>query len=235
MVDRFQLNQWLQTTALFQGLSLDCLMPLTQIVQLQTWKKGEFIFSEGDEALGFFIVKNGRVKVFKIAPNGKEQILHIFSEGDYFAEVPTLDGKCFPAFAAALEPTELVFFPRVAFLEILHQHPPIAVNMLLIFSRHLRQLTNLVEELSLKEVPQRLAAYLLRLSDRLEGSTSVKLEVTKSQLAASLGTISATLSRALYRLSEEGLIAVNGSEIELLDRDRLQSLSQVLSGTRSDF
>lgn len=210
-------------------------MLLTQIAQLQTWEKGESIFGEGDEAVGFFVVKNGRVKVFKISPNGKEQILHIFSKRDYFAEVPALDGKCFPAFATTLESTELVFFPRAAFLEILHQYPPIAVNMLMGLSRRLRQLTNLVEELSLKEVPQRLAAYLLRSSDRLQGSTIVKLEVTKSQLAASLGTISATLSRALYRLSEEGLIAVNGSEIELLDLDRLASLSQVPSATLSNF
>jgi CRP/FNR family transcriptional regulator len=83
----------------------------------------------------------------------------------------------------------------------------------------------MVEELSCKDVPQRLASYLLDLSDHENGANVITLDVTKTQLAATLGTIPATLSRAFYRLSSEGLIAINGSQIELLDRDRLQSTS----------
>ncbi|MDX2231454.1 MAG: helix-turn-helix domain-containing protein [Leptolyngbyaceae cyanobacterium bins.349] len=90
-----------------------------------------------------------------------------------------------------------------------------------------------MEELSFKDVPQRLATYLLKLnrsdmgesSKRSQSTDVVTLDLTKSQLAATLGTIPATLSRALYYLSSEGLIAVNGAQIELLDRDRLQELS----------
>lgn len=108
--------------------------------------------------------------------------------------------------------------------------------MLISLSQHSRHLARVIEELSFKDVPQRLAAYLLNLSDARTGARSdrstpvnvVTLDLTKSQLAAILGTISATLSRAFYRLSSDGLIAVNGSQIELLDRDRLQSLSQSL-------
>jgi CRP/FNR family transcriptional regulator, dissimilatory nitrate respiration regulator len=233
MVDEFDLSSWLQGTLVFQGLSRSQLIPIVQIAQFQSLTKGELLFKQGNNATGFFVVKSGRVKVFKVSNTGKEQILNIFESGENFAEVAALDGKPFPASAATLEPTELLFFPRRAFLELLHQHPDIAINMLISLSQHLRHLTGVIEELSFKDVPQRLATYLLKLSQSgiSEPSTHshpinvVTLDLTKSQLAAALGTIPATLSRAFYYLSSEGIIAVNGSQIELLDRDRLQELS----------
>jgi len=94
---------------------------------------------------------------------------------------------------------------------------------------HLRHLTGLVEELSFKDVPQRLAAHLINLSQTQNQSNIITLEVTKSQLAALLGTIPATISRAFYRLSQDGLIMMQGAQIELLDRDRLHKLGQALA------
>ncbi|QYO68532.1 Crp/Fnr family transcriptional regulator [Leptolyngbya sp. 7M] len=237
MVGEFELSSWLQRTLVFQGLSRSQLVSIVQIAQLQSLNKGELLFKQGSEATGFFVVKSGRVKVFQVSPTGKEQILNIFESGENFAEVAALDGKPFPASAATLEPTELIFFPRKAFLDLLHQHPDIAINMLISLSQHLRHLTGVIEDLSFKDVPQRLATYLLKLSRSSIGESStrshptthptnvVTLDLTKSQLASALGTIPATLSRAFYYLSSEGLIAVNGSQIELLDRDRLQELS----------
>ena len=118
--------------------------------------------------------------------------------------------------------------PRIAFLELLHQYPDIAINMLISLSQHARHLSQLVEDLSFKEVPQRLATYLLNLSDCTDNLCTIDLDLSKGQLAATLGTIPATLSRAFYRLSHEGLIAIDGSQIELLDRDLLQKMSHSL-------
>lgn len=242
MVKTSELSQCLQTAHLFQRLSpsqLDCFV---RIAQLKSFSKGESIFKQGSEANGFFVVKTGRVKVFKLSSQGKEQILNIFQTGEHFAEVAALDGKPFPASAAALDSAELIFFPRIAFLELLHQHPKLAIDMLIGLSQHSRHLAQVIEELSFKEVPQRLAAYLLDLNQSHAKASSdnipshpdkrstpvevVTLDLTKSQLAATLGTISATLSRAFSRLSSEGLIAVKGSKIELLDRARLEQWSQ---------
>ncbi|WP_434687969.1 Crp/Fnr family transcriptional regulator [Pseudanabaena minima] len=225
MLNKLDLSHWLQTILIFQGLSPEQIIPLAQIAQLQKFEKGEVIFQQDSEATGFFIVQTGRVKVFKMAANGKEHILHLLNVQDYFAEVPALDGKAFPASAIALEYTELIFFPRLPFLDLLHQYPAIAINMLMSMANHSRKLAHMVEELSCKDVPQRLASYLLALSDREFGANVITLDVTKTQLAATLGTIPATLSRAFYRLSSEGLIAINGSQIELLDRDHLQDTS----------
>lgn len=232
MTDDADLTDWLQTIRIFRGLSRSQLLPLAKIAQLKQFNKGETIFQQGSEATGFFVVKTGRVKIFKVSPNGKEQIIHFVNARENFAEVPALDGKCFPASATAIEPTESIFFPRMAFLDLLHQAPDIAINLLISLSQHLRNQSRLIEELSFKNVPQRLASYLLNLSDRAAlmlpnlTSSTVYLDLSKSQLAAALGTIPATLSRAFYRLSSEGMINMNGSQIEILDRDRLHKLSQ---------
>lgn len=227
MVTREELSNWLQTTVIFGSLSSSQITKIASIAQLQSFSKGEIIFKQGSEASGLFLVKTGRVKVFKVSIDGKEQILNIFEAGDNFAEVAALDGKPFPASAATLEPAKVVFFPRLAFLNLLHQDPDISINMLISLSQHSRHLAKIIEELSFKDVPQRLASYLLNLSDscpqkQADGTIFVTLDLTKSQLAAILGTIPATLSRAFYRLSSQGLIAVKGSQIELLDREDLQ-------------
>jgi CRP/FNR family transcriptional regulator len=228
------LGNWLQSAMIFRGLSPSQLPQLLQIAHLQTWQKDQLIFKQDTPATGFFVVKTGRVKVFKVSPTGKEQILNIFEAGDNFAEVAALDGHPFPASASALDWVELIFFPRLAFLELLQADPSIAIHMLISLSKHLRHLVSVIEDLSFKDVPQRLAEYLLQLSDLEAVSASdrsgliktVTLDLTKTQLAAALGTIPATLSRAFYRLSNEGIITVSGSEITILDRDRLQALSQ---------
>lgn len=226
-VDDSDLNQWLSTTLIFEGLSPSQLRQLSAIAQPQTYRKGELIFQQGTKATGFYGVAVGKVKVFKVSANSKEQILNLFDTGDTFAEVAAMDGLCFPASAAALETTTLFFFPRLAFLALLRQDPDIAVRMLISLAQHSRHLVEVIEDLSFKDVPQRLATYLLKLSDRSSETpqTTVTLDLTKSQLAAALGTIPATLSRAFYRLSTDGLIAIEGARIELLDRDRLQRLS----------
>jgi len=224
----------LQNTLLFAGLSEEQLTTILVVAQRQIFQKGDFIFKQKEMSRGFFIVKSGRVKVFNVSATGKEQILNIFESGENFAEVAALDGKPFPASAATLEPTELIFFPRQGFLQLLHHHPDIAINMLIGLSRHLRHLTSVIEELSFKDVPQRLATYLLKLKDAHlenlsrsdESPIIVTLDLSKTELAAMLGTIPATLSRAFYALKSDGLITINGSQIELIDYHRLQALSQ---------
>ncbi|MDT9176252.1 MAG: Crp/Fnr family transcriptional regulator [Limnospira sp. PMC 1291.21] len=236
MIDPLLLNNWLSQTLLFSGLSESEVMPFTQIAKIQNFAKSEMVFNQGNPAIGFFIVKMGKVKVFKVSANGKEQIVHIFQLGDYFAEVPALDGQPFPNSAAALEPTELVFFPRELFLKVLHQSPTVSVNLLTSLCQHLRELTSLIDSLSFQDVPQRLAAYLLNLSNRdfqqinsgRETDRLVTLDINKGELASLLGTIPATLSRAFAKLSQKGLIAVNGSQIQILNHQGLQEFSQSL-------
>jgi CRP/FNR family transcriptional regulator, dissimilatory nitrate respiration regulator len=210
---------------LFNGLGEEQLQELAMIVIDQMFRRGQTIFLEGEEGTGFYVVITGKVKVYKLAPDGKEQILHIFGPGEPFAEVPIFAGQRFPANAEALEESRLFFFPRAAFVELIRQHPSLALNMLAVMSRRLRQLAGLVEDLSLKEVPARLAAYLLYQSDRREGTPEFELEIPKGQLASLLGTIPETLSRMLAKLVKEGLIQSSGPRITIVHRAGLQELA----------
>lgn len=223
--DISKIQAFLVQIQLWRGLPQEQVEAIAEIAIAESYAKGEVIFQEGEEGRGFFVVKSGRVKVFKLSVEGKEQILHFFGAGEHFAEVPAFDGKCFPAAAAAVEKTELLFFPRTSFLTLLQQHPTLAINILAIFARHLRRFAQIIEDLSFKEVPGRLAAYLLYLSERNGNPEEVELDITKTQLAALLATIPETLSRVFAKLTQEGLILIEGSKIQLLDTERLKVLA----------
>ena len=210
---------------LFSGLPRDQLDDVTRIALDMYFNKGRVIFSEGDEADGFYIVIEGLVKIFKLSFEGKEQILHIFGPGEPFGEVPVFAGQDFPAHAEALAESHLVFFPKDAFTALIHENPSLALNMLAVLSMRLRQFTVKIEDLSLKEVPGRLAAYLLYLAGEMASEEAVELSISKQQLAALLGTIPETLSRILAKMSKQGLIQVDGRRIQLLDRLGLEDLA----------
>jgi len=208
---------------LFSGLTSDDLSLLERIVVLRQVNKGELLFCEGDEAEGFYIVASGKVKVYKLSPEGKERILHIVHPCGTFAEAAIFGDGCYPAYAEPLEAAHLLFFPKTSFLQLLHNQSRIAINMIGGLSRFLRQFASQIEELTFKDVPARLARYLLELAG---DEAELTLPVSKSQLASNLGTVSETLSRTLRKLSDEGYIRVEGKNITILDHDLLIDLAE---------
>jgi CRP/FNR family transcriptional regulator len=220
------IRKHLSQVDLFNGLSLQELDEVSRIVWDREYKKGEMIFFDGDEGVGFYIVINGRVKVYKVSPDGKEQIMHIFGPGQPFAEVPVFEGSCYPANAEAMEKSGLFFFPKKDFIKLIHENPSLAINMLASLSQRLKQFSNLIEALSLKEVPGRLASYLLYLSDKKGSIDEFELDITKSQLASFLGTIPETLSRIFSKLANKELARINGPQIVILDRTGLEDLAE---------
>jgi CRP/FNR family transcriptional regulator, dissimilatory nitrate respiration regulator len=210
---------------LFEGLPEDQLQDLASIALEKSMDRGQTIFSEGDPGNGFFVVEAGRIKIFKLSPDGKEQILHLFGPGEPFGEVPVFEGRNFPAHAVTLENSRFLFFPRIAFIHLIKQNPSLALNMLAVLSRRLRRFAALVDDLALKEVPGRLAAHLLFLSGREKGKDNLELEIPKSLLAAMLGTIPETLSRILTKMVKQGLIQSDGPRIGILDREALKELA----------
>lgn len=210
---------------LFEGLASRDLESLAALANEVRFAKGRSIFLEGGEAKGFYIARTGLVKIFKLAPDGREQIIHIYGPGEPFAEVPVFEGGAYPANAAAIEESVLLFFPRAAIRRLLTREPSLALAWLAVLARKLRRFTLQLESLTLKESPQRLAAYLLDLSDRSGGGDAVELDMAKGHLAGLLGTAQETLSRILKKMTEAGCITVQGRRIELLDRPALESLA----------
>jgi CRP/FNR family transcriptional regulator, dissimilatory nitrate respiration regulator len=214
----------------FEGLARAHLETLARLAVRCSYAPGETVFSEGDLAGGLHVVVSGRVRVFKLGPDGKEQILHIWGPGEPFGEAAAFEDVPYPAHAEAIEAAVALYIPRAGLVAEVRRDPDFALALVTLLSRRLRRLAGLVESLSLREVPGRLAAYLLLLSERQGGADRVTLEVPKSQLAALIGTIPETLSRILGRLSREGLATAEGPRvIALRDRAALRALAE---GTR---
>lgn len=211
---------------LFQGLPAPHIDQIAAIAVEKSIKKGMPIFFEGDEGNGFFLVASGKVKVYKNSAEGKEKILHIIEKGEPFGEVAVFTGRSFPANAQTISNCTLLFFPRREFIQLISENPSLSLNMMAILTQRLKQFAVQIEHLSLKDVPGRLADYLLILSREQQNQDQVKLTITKGQLASLLGTIAETLSRILARMSQNELIEVSGKDIRILDLEGLKALAE---------
>ena len=220
-----EITKFIAEIPLYRGLPAEQIGKLANIMIDKLLRRGQAVFSEGDEASGLYVMISGRVKVFKLSPEGKEQILHIIGPGEPFGEVPMFAGGRFPANAETIEESRIIFFPRAAFVELIKREPSLAMNMLAVLSKRLREFAGLIEDLSLKEVSGRLAAYLLYLSDREDRASSIELDIAKGQLASLLGTIPETLSRILGKMDSQRLIEVQGRRIRIIDRNTLEDLA----------
>lgn len=214
----------LKQCPMFAGVTDADLESLLQVARSRDYERGELLFSEGDPATGFYVLAAGKVKIYKLSPDGKERILHIVHPVATFAEAAIFGDGRYPAYAEPLEKTHLVFFPKREFLDLLQAQGRIAINMIGGLSRFLRQFATQVEQLTFKDVPARLAGYLLDLAG--PDQQRVVLPISKSQLASNLGTVSETLSRTLRKLADDDLIRVQGKTIDLLDLDRLIDLAE---------
>lgn len=211
---------------LFGGLPEEHITEIEKIAVDKKYNKGDVIFYDGDEGNGFYLIAAGSVSVYKLSPDGKEQILHIVKEGDTIGAVPVFSGKSFPANARALSKTHLLFLDRGKFIDLITGKPNLIMNLLALLSMRLREFTIQVENLSLKEIPGRLAFYLLYLAQEQENKNLVKLNISKVQLANLLGTGPESLSRALSSMKTKKLIAEEGNIIRLLNRNQLEELAE---------
>ena len=218
-------------TQLFHGAGLFAMLErrhqeaLAPHCQVRTFPKDSQIFMAGDTATGVYVVLQGRVKIYRLSPDGKEAVLHLFGEGEMFGEAAVFEGGSFPANSQALSPVRTLFLSRDGLIQCITADPTLALALLAVFSRRLRSFVHKVETLTLMETPQRLAAFLLLQSDEQGGALSFKLNVSKGLLAAMLGTARETLSRCLSRFAEQGLIALDGREVRILDRPGLENLA----------
>ena len=222
----------MKSIPLFSGLTPEQTDSISTLAKTLTFGRGEIIFQEGERANGFYIVADGKIKVFKLSFEGKEQILHIYGPGHTFGEVPVFAGKNFPASSMALEASTILFLPRDGFVKLITDSPALAMNMLADLSMRLRAFTVQIENLSLKEVPARLAAYILTLARETAGPGNdlpgrVTLPISKAQLANLIGTTPETVSRIFKKMADAGLIKVETKDILIQDPDGLSELSDV--------
>jgi CRP/FNR family transcriptional regulator len=220
----------LRAAYLFSGVPANDLETLAELAAYRQFPRQGIIFWEGKEALGFYMLVAGLVKLVKSSPDGKEFIIRLVQPGETFGEAVVFADSPYPATAVALEDCQTLFFPKQPFLTHLAASPALARNMLATMSRLLYHLTRQLEDVSLKEVSARLARYLLEKCQESHGriapGLSFELPTTKAHLAAYLGTISETLSRTLARFKSSGAIEVEKGKITINDPALLQNMAK---------
>jgi CRP/FNR family transcriptional regulator len=223
-----ELIEQLRSTRLCSGLNDDELLQVADIVTTKYLRKGEILFFEGDRAEGFYLLLAGLVKIYKLAQSGKEQLLHRIAPGQIFAEAAVFAGGKFPANCEALENSRVAFVPSQRFIELLKANPQISLKIITAQAAFLREFTELIENLSLREVPARIAFYLLEQANRVNSDT-VQLDLSKTELARKLGTIAETFSRGLRKLIDLEALAIDGKQIRIKNR---QLLSEIAEGKK---
>jgi CRP-like cAMP-binding protein len=219
-----------RTIPLFSELSADELNGIVAFSAVKHFKKNAHIFLEGDSYLGFYVVLKGSVKVYKANQDGKEFVLHLLYPYALVADVPMFEGGKYPAHAAVLEATTLLFVPKKQFLQFLGRSPSLMLKMLSGFAKKIRSLSQQLENLTLHDVSCRLARHLVDLVEEAKGERLaqpvVRLHSPKSVLASQLGTVSETLYRTLKKLQVDGIIKMKGRTTTVLDYKRLRALSE---------
>jgi CRP/FNR family transcriptional regulator len=209
----------LSRTALFKELDEGTLRALAARAIERRFKKDELLFVAGEEARGLYVVVEGAVRAFRESADGREQVIHVERAGATVAEVPVFDDGAFPSTVAAETDSMLLFIDRRDVRQLCLEHPQIALAALKVLAGRLRRCAELVETLSLREVGQRLARLLLAEAraggERTGAGLVVTLSLTNQQIAARVGSVREVVSRALARLQQDKLIALDGRRLTI--------------------
>jgi CRP/FNR family transcriptional regulator len=208
----------LRSLPYFRPLDESTLASIAAATVRRLYQPDEVIFLEGEPCAGLFAVHSGHVKIYKVSPEGREQILTIIGPRDSFNDVAVFDGGPNPANAQAMDATEVCIIERPTLVSLFDRYPKLAQAVVAVLAARCRMLVGMVEDLSLRSVTGRLAKLLL--DQAAQGQDAVPL--TRQQMAARLGTIREMVSRALRELEDEGLVSRDGRQIVIADRAALE-------------
>jgi CRP/FNR family transcriptional regulator len=209
---------------MFGRVSEEGMQELAAMAQVMTLTRGQIVFHQGDEPPGMYVVGSGTVRIYKIAPNGKEHVLHLAGPGLTFAEVAVMGNFPCPAFAQAIESTEVVLLPAGPLMKALKSNHELPFQLLIGMAFWVHHMVDTLEDIVLRDATGRLCRYLVE----TQNNGIATLPKFKRHLASKLNLTSETLSRVLRRLLDEQLIEQGASkdEIRLLDADTLREMSE---------
>jgi CRP-like cAMP-binding protein len=220
----------LRRTALFGELDDTDLNALAERAIERRLARDEILFVAGDEARGLFVIVSGSLRAFREGVDGREQVIHVERAGATIAELPVFDDKPYPSTVAAEEETVVLYLDKNDVKSLCLKYPQIALAALKMLAGRLRRCAELVEALSLREVDQRLARWLLSEARargrRVASGVEVTLALTNQQIAARIGSVREVVSRALSRLQQNGLITVDGRRVTICDEQALEVFAE---------
>lgn len=220
----------LRKASAFAELDDEERLDVAERLQDKRVKKDAFVFHEGTQANALYIVKSGKVKVFKTNEDGKEQILGIFDKGDMFGAGPVFSGGMYPASAAAIVNSEVYVLHKEDCLHLVGKYPKLTMGAMRVMTDRLRQAHDMARDLAFQSVSQRTAGLLYRLAKehgvQSESGLRIDLALSRDELAEMVGTSRETFIRALSRLAKAGIIALEKRTIIIVDEHRLQTRAE---------
>ena len=208
---------------LFSGLVPDDLRKLLATSSIRRYPDHTTLFMEGDAADRFFIVMDGWVKLFRLSENGQEVVISVSSPGESFAEAAIFDSHIFPVSAVAITDVRLLVVSAESLMRQLSENMNFTFNMLASMSRQMRRNVTKLHQMCSMSSTERLADFLINLSNSHNGTARITLPLDKSLIAARLGMQPETFSRALAKLKSVGVQSV-GHDVVIKDLDALRAM-----------
>lgn len=226
-VDMESKLSFLKRVPIFSGISEESLQKIASITTERCFNKKNIIFHEGDYGDTLYIIKAGRIKIAKISIDGREKTLTILQVGDFFGEMAIFDNLPRSASAEAIDhEVRLLSTSKSDFERLIHENPSIALMIMRDLTRRIRQVNQQVEDLAFKDVHGRVASTLYNLLTADKGKEdkeqkTLQLRMTHQDLANMVGSSRETVTRALNRLQDEGIIAISHQQITVLKPENL--------------
>lgn len=218
---------FLKYIPLFSELTDDDLREILKLAMRQVYKKDNMVLIEEEIGSTMFIILDGRVKISRISDDGREVILSILSEGDFFGEMSILDGQNRSANVVTLDDSKIMIIRREDFLKMLHDYPQIAINLLKELAGRLRRSDAQIKSLSLQNATGKVASTLLRIADDSGkihlGQVEIPRLPPQQDLANMAGTSRETISRVLKSLTKQGYLKKDGSRLIIKDYESFRS------------
>lgn len=214
---------YLRAIDIFRDLGAEDMAWMDQVTRMVTAERGQLIYSQEDQGEALFLLKTGRVQIYRLTPEGKRLELAVVGPGTFFGEMPLLGQHMYQGFAEALEPSAICVMGQADLQRILLAKPQVALRMLEVLGRRLVDRETRLEELAYRPVPARLAAVLVRLAGE-RGTTLDSL--THNDLAEMVGAYRETVTKTLDELQAQGLVELQRRRVVIRDLERLRALAE---------
>ena len=219
---------FLKYVPIFSELEENTLEQISRLGIRKSFAKDSVILFEHETGSALFVIVKGKVKVSRVSDDGKEVILTILNESDFFGEMAILDGMSRSANVTAMEDAELFIVQRSEFLEMLHSHPEISIALLQELTNRLRAADMKIKSLSLKDAEGKVATVILQIADDVgkikQGTVESEKLPYQHDLANMAGTSRETISRTLHSFAKKGLVELDGSKLRILDYEKFKEM-----------
>ena len=212
---------------IFENLNNEELLEIVNTINHKEYVKGDVIFTEGNRANTLYFINEGKIKLYKYTKDGKEQILHVLSEGEFFGELELIKVSKYGFNSKAIVNAKICTLTKDEMKDIIMRKPEIGIKVLETVGERLSKVESLVQNLATNDVDSRMAYLLTDLMEKYgeitEDNISIKLPLSREDMASFIGVTRETISRKLKKFEDEKLIKIVGTKnIIIIDEEGLK-------------